>query len=130
MRFSSRFIVLGVLVSAGCVKQDTEILNRVGRNLAEKTKNTTAGLRERLPFRVTTATESSVPERVQQRLANDKLLATLKIDVQAVGANVELRGAVEREEQKRRAIELAESTRGVERVIDSLQMPEAKAVEN
>jgi len=130
MRPLSRIVVLGVLVSAGCVKQDTEILSRVGRNLAEKTKTSTAGLRERLPFRLTVAGEPSLADRIQQRLANDKLLAAATIAVHINGAEAELKGAVERDEQKRRAVDLAETTQGVEKVIDSLQVSEAKAGEN
>jgi osmotically-inducible protein OsmY len=120
---SRTLIPLLLLVLTGCARQDTEILGRVGRNLAGKAKASTAGLRERLPFRIA-AGEPSVAERVQQRLASDRALAGVAFDVQANGSNggdVEVKGTVERDEQKRRAVELAETTVGVERVIDSIE---------
>lgn len=125
MNWAKRLLLFGVLLTTGCVKQDTEILSRVGRTLAEKSKTSTTGLRERLPFRITTGmNEPTLTERVQQRLANDKQLAAVKFEIQANGAEVELKGAVEREEQKRRAVDLAETTQGVEKVVDSIQLPD------
>ena len=126
-----RLFSLGVLVSAGCVRQDTEILARVGRKLADKAQSSTADLREKLPFRLTTAgAEPTLADHIQQRLASDKLLASTKIDVQVRGAEVELKGAVDKEEQKHRAFDLAETTQGVEKVLDSLQVRGEKNVEN
>ena len=118
-----RLLPLCLLVSAGCVKQDTEILSRVGQKIQDKLQASTAGLREKLPFRVVSATAETpaLNEVVRQRLL-DKGLNGLTIDVHANGAEVELKGTVEKDEQKRRAIDLAESTLGVEKVVDSLQV--------
>jgi len=118
-----RVLSFGALLSAGCVRQDTEILSKVGRKLAERAQSSTAGLRDKLPFRIATAgAELSLADRVQQRFATDKLLAATTIDVVTRGAEIELKGAVDREEQKRRAVDLAETTQGAEKVVDSVQV--------
>jgi osmotically-inducible protein OsmY len=52
----------------------------------------------------------------------DKTLADTTIDVAVTDKEVELRGTIRRDEQRRRAIELAESTVGVERVTDHLSL--------
>ena len=126
-----RLLSLCVLASAGCVKQDTEILARVGRKLADKSQTATASLREKLPFKLATASAPpTLADHIQQRLASDKQLSAVKIDVQVRGAEVELKGTVDKEEQKLRAFDLAETTQGVEKVLDSLQVRGEKAVEN
>jgi osmotically-inducible protein OsmY len=126
-----RLLCLCLIVLTGCVRQDTEILSRVGRKLAEKAQSSTADLRDKLPFRLTTASaEPALVDHIQQRLSTDKLLAASKIDVQVHGAEVELIGTVEREEQKNRAVDLAETTRGVEKVVISLQVRGDKIADN
>ncbi len=127
----ARLLGVSVLFLTGCVRQDTEILSRVGRKLADQAQTSTAGLREKIPFRLTTtAAEPTLADLVKQRLATDKLLAATSLDVQATGTDVELKGAVDRDDQKRRALDLAESTQGVERVIDSIQVRPEKNAEN
>src|SRR5262245_37550731 len=94
-----RLLVIGLLVSAGCARQDAEILTRVGKQLSEKAQNATAGLRERLPFRIVATsaaptvpdagqTDRALTDRVQLRLANDKLISGTPIQVTANGAEV------------------------------------------
>ena len=118
-----RALGLTVLLATGCARQDAEILSRVGHKLAENAKASSAGLREKFPFRLAAATaEPTLGDIVKQRLATDKLLVGLTIEIQATGADIELKGTVDREEQKRRAVELAESTQGVQNVVDSIQM--------
>lgn len=139
-RLAFRCLMVGSLFLAGCARQDTEILARVGKQLGSKAQTATAPLRERLPFRITSATvdpapadakpvDRSLTDRVQLRLTGEKALAGVTIDVQVRGADVELKGMLANEDQKRRAVDLAESTVGVEKVIDSLQIREAKAAE-
>lgn len=123
MRMDPRWGVAMLLATAGCVKQDTEILNRVSRKIADRATTTTADLRERLPFRLTTVAPPSLADRVQQRLASDKLLEGTSLTVVMNGLEVEIKGIAERDDQKKRAVELAESTVGVERVIDSINLP-------
>jgi hypothetical protein len=67
-----------------------------------------------------------IASRVSGRLRWDKMLADVPIEVVQIQAGeVELRGTVTHPDQKRRALELAESTAGVDRVADSLQFAEA-----
>ncbi len=119
---SLRLLGLSVLLSAGCARQDSEILTRVGRKLADGAQASTAGLRAKMPFRLTAAAEPTLADRVQQRFTSDKLLAALSLEVQVNGAEMELKGIVDRDEQKNRAGDLAETTQGVERVVNSLQV--------
>lgn len=117
-----RTVVLSCLLLTGCVRQDTEILSRVGRKLADRVQTASSGIQDRLPFKVSSG-EPTMQERVEQRLRSDKSLAKTTIEVVIDGRRVELKGTVESDEQKRRAVDLAETTVGVERVTDSLQAP-------
>lgn len=60
--------------------------------------------------------------RVAARLHWDKTLSDTGIQVQSRGSEIELKGTVQTAEQRRRAVDLAETTAGVERVIDSLEL--------
>ena len=61
--------------------------------------------------------------RVSARLRWDKALAGSKIQVQAKDGVVELKGPVIDLAQRRRAVELAESTAGADKVTDLLEVP-------
>ncbi len=67
--------------------------------------------------------ETSLDARVSIRLRWDKNLADMPIQVSSKGAVVELKGAVRDLDQRRRAVEIAESTAGVEKVVDALETP-------
>ena len=54
----------------------------------------------------------------------DALLADTKIEVQVSGAEVELKGTVKNDAQRRRASELTDTTAGVETVRDALRVEE------
>ena len=60
--------------------------------------------------------------RVKTRLHWDRALAEASIEVHATDKAVELKGTLSSQEQVRRAVELAESTVGVDRVVNSLQV--------
>jgi osmotically-inducible protein OsmY len=57
------------------------------------------------------------------RLSTDKLLAKQPIQVQVHGGEVLLMGTVENVDQRRRAVQLAEGTLGVAKVVDRLEGP-------
>lgn len=118
-------VVLGLAVlGAGCDGQDVDRLSRVGKRVAEKASAWTA--EQELPARWRAlrsgGEELPLEARVQARLRWDKGLADSLIEVHAAGPAVELRGQVQDEEQRQRAIELAESTAGVENVTDQLTL--------
>lgn len=117
-----RLPILGIPLLAGCVKQDTEILNRVARGLGQRAQESTAPLRDRFPFRIVATGEPSLADSVRQRLASDALLTGTTFEVAARGGEVEVRGTVAQDEQKRRAVDLAQSTRGVENVLDRIEV--------
>jgi osmotically-inducible protein OsmY len=114
------------LIIAGCSKGDTERLARVGRKITEKVE---ANTNDRLntgwqSFRANMK-ENGLTARVSTRLRWDSMLADTPIDVEASGGIVTLSGTVANLEQRRRAVALAESTVGVEKVVDLLELPKA-----
>jgi hypothetical protein len=119
------WLLLGLSVlAAGCSRQDTERLARVGKRIAGELEALTADCRAGLG----NSWHGGGPGlcgRVAARLRWDKGLAGLPIEVHATGGTtVELKGTVRDLTQRRRAVELAESTAGVEKVSDQLQVSE------
>ena len=118
------------LVAGGCSKGDTERLAQVSRKITEKEEAASADTNDRFyagwqSFR-TTLESSGLDGRVAIRLRWDKALADTPIRVEATGSVVTLSGPVTNLEQRRRAVALAESTQGVEQVIDLLEMPKTE----
>jgi osmotically-inducible protein OsmY len=117
----------GVLVSAvaGCNGSDVDSLARVGRKLVTGVENAAGGSESRLATSVQAVRgslgEASVDARVALRLRWDRELAQAHITVHLAGPGVvQLDGSVTEPALRRRAVELAQSTRGVEQVIDNL----------
>jgi hypothetical protein len=117
-----RWLVLSgcLVMSAGCNRQDVDGLGRIGRKLLDRSQVAVSPLREQ--FDHTLIGAAGIKGRVQQRLQNDKSLTDARLEVVVNQAEVELKGTLKRDEQRRRAVELAESTVGVERVTDHLQL--------
>jgi osmotically-inducible protein OsmY len=121
-------LLLGLtLAGAGCTRGDRERLGRVGRKIGEKATvvRESAGSRlhsgwQRLRVNLDAGGLST---RVSTRLRSDKELVNTSIQVEAKGTEVTLKGAVANLSQRQRAVALAESTVGVETVVDRLQMP-------
>ena len=120
---------LWLLISAafitGCHGEDTERLAQVGRKVMEKIESATGNADGKLFGGLQAmrgAAEPDLAGRVSARLRWDRSLADLKIEVRANGAMVELKGSVRDPAQKKRALELAESTDGVEKVMDALEV--------
>jgi osmotically-inducible protein OsmY len=67
--------------------------------------------------------DPTLDARVSLRLRWDKSLGDTLIQVRATDGVVELKGTVHDLAQRRRAVELTESTAGVERVTDALEIP-------
>ena len=116
---------------AGCTQQDTDCLARIGRKLADRSQGAAGTIRNHvegdlkvLPHVAMPTKDSGLKEKIEARLRWDALLADVKIDVQVTGAEVELKGTVKNEAQRRRAGDLAETTAGVQAVNDSLKVEE------
>lgn len=117
------FIALLALTSVGCNRHDVDGLGRIGRKVFERTQVAVSPLREKLDHTVKgIGATAGIKERVQQRLQYDKALADTRVEVGIVEGEVELRGTLKTDAQKRRAVELAETTMGVDRVADRLQV--------
>ena len=117
-RCSLVFVI--ALGAAGCSQQDTDGLARVGKKIVAQGASAAGPLRDRFDSGVRGL--ASVRERVQSRLQWDKQLADVSIEVHVAAGEVELRGNVKTDEQRRRAVELAEMTLGVERLVVQLQV--------
>jgi hypothetical protein len=110
---------------AGCNGEDTQRLAHVGRKVLEKIESATGNADGKLFGGLQVMRSAAEPDlagRVSARLRWDRSLADAKIEVSANGAIVELKGSVRDPAQKKRALDLAESTEGVDRVTDSLEL--------
>jgi BON domain len=123
-----RLFLLGMAALAcGCNNDDADRLARVGKLTAGKFETLT-GISD---GKVTKGLQAIRGEwdfapphaRVSCRLRWEKDLADAEIQVSGSGGTVELRGKVRDLAQRRRAVEVAESTVGVETVTDSLELP-------
>ncbi len=140
-------VPLLVLILSGCGADDADRLARIGRKTMARCDAMTSGLREKVaagvdsvksnlpaaqpgpatpnasPPATPPASVSSTPidARVLWRIRWDKALAGADIQVDSPsGGVVNVRGVVNDLTRQRHAIELAESTEGVERVVNEL----------
>lgn len=117
-------LVLGwALVAVGCDRRDAEKLGAVAARLAERPGQL---LPEHTSFRSTwdqirTVREESTPQtRVRQRIHTDRYLRPWKLEVLVQGREVTIAGEVNDPILRDRAIELAQSTVGIEKVHDQI----------
>lgn len=114
------------LLSCGC-SQDADRLARVFHKTAAKFDGVTAGLRDKLhngwgAVRGSVS-ETSLDSRVSLRLRWDSDMAGADVQVRLTRPSVvELTGIVADLAQRRRAVELAGTTVGVENVLDRLRV--------
>lgn len=118
-------VCVGGLLASGCNSEDTEHLAKVGRVTAAKLEAATGG-NEKLASSWQALkgdlNQLGLDARVANRIRWDKSLAEFKILVSAKNGEVELKGTVRDLSQRRRAVELAESTMGVDKVTDLLEI--------
>ncbi len=118
-----------LLAACGCSRQDAHRLARVTRKAVAKVEGLTGGAPDRLTagWQAMRAgwDEAALDGRVAERLRWDRALAGAQVRVQASGGVVELQGTVTNENQRSRALEVAEATVGVERVVDKLEIANA-----
>jgi osmotically-inducible protein OsmY len=120
------WVPLLALAGSGCSGEDTARLGSIGRTLVARARALSESADGKLPSGWQAARgaveASALAGHVGARLRWDKALVDTAIEVSADGTSVELKGRLDTQEQKRRAIEIAESTAGVEKVLDSLEM--------
>jgi osmotically-inducible protein OsmY len=129
-RWRIGWLAVAALAASGC-GSDAEILARVGRKVMSKLeaagRETAGQLTPRWEMDRAAETEPALDARVAHRLAWDQALAGTAIEVRLVDEKtVELTGQAMNMNQRQRAADLAQTTTGVEKVIDSLTLPEAK----
>jgi hypothetical protein len=118
-------IWLGLLAAAGgCASQDADCLGRVARRAAAKGEELAAGTG--WPAAPANLALWSVEARVAARLHWDKGCESAEIQPTLADGVLELRGSVRDADQRRRAVELAEATAGVEKVNDRLEVRSAE----
>ncbi|HZT81817.1 MAG TPA: BON domain-containing protein [Gemmataceae bacterium] len=118
--------VLALAVLAGCDGQDADRLARAGRKAAARIDDLTGGA----PARLAGGAEAirahwddvTLDARVAARLRWDKEMEGAHVEATSQGGTVTLHGTVPDLAQRRRAIELARSTRGCEEVIDEMEV--------
>jgi hypothetical protein len=117
---------LALLLLSGCQNRDAQQLARIGTKISHKAEALFAGARltEGWPALPISLGDLSLDARVAARLRWDRNLADLNLRVRSEGGNVELQGQIKDLDQRRRAVELAETTSGVERVTDKLEGPQ------
>ena len=113
------------LLVCGCGGSDVDRLGRIGAKVAAKFQDMAGGPHGKLAVgwqTVCAAFGDTTPDaRVAVRLRWDKQLADADIQVSSTGPGVvRLQGTVAEAAQQQRAKELAESTQGVEQVVDEL----------
>jgi hypothetical protein len=113
-------------VAGGCNQEDADRMARVGRKLTTRAEALTGdqdgGLKKGWQAVRNGWQETTLAGRVAARLRWDKKLVNSQIQTSAAGNVVQLKGAVHDLEQRRRALDLAESTTGVEKVMDALEV--------
>lgn len=119
-------VLILALASGGC-NRDADQLARVFHKVAAKFDGVTEGLRDKLnngwgAVRGSVG-EAGLDSRVSLRLRWDADLAGADVQVRLAGPGaVELTGVVADLTQRRRAVELAQTTVGVENVLDQLHI--------
>jgi osmotically-inducible protein OsmY len=114
-------LFVGLALGQGCSRQDTECLSSIGRKIVDRAGAATTGYRDKLDgLKSLRSAADSIQHRVSMRLRWEKMLTDSTIEVIASGKEIELKGTVKSAEQRTRAVELAESTAGVERAVSSL----------
>jgi osmotically-inducible protein OsmY len=115
-----------VALAAGCNQEEAERIVRIGHKLSARAESLSGdqigSLSKGWQAVRNGWEETTLTGRVAARLRWDKKLADTQVQASAVGNVVELKGTVREASQRQRAVELAESTTGVEKVTDSLEV--------
>jgi osmotically-inducible protein OsmY len=124
----ARLAATGLIVVAGCGEQDADKLSRVGRKSIEKVEVISGADPTKLNdgWRSLRANwdEVTLDTRLAVRFRWDKRLEGADIHIHSKDGIVELKGTVRDMAQRRRAVEIAESTVGAEKVTDEMSIAE------
>ena len=113
----TRLFFLSSILFAGCNRQDAECLSRIGRKISAHAKSSADDVGAKLNLSwAGSKKEPTLQEKIQDRLRWESTLADVTFDVVVKDKEVELKGTVNGALQRQRAIELAETLAGVEKV--------------
>ena len=102
---------------AACNRNDAEALSRIGKKVATHAKTSAGELGGKVDLRWAGGLrEPSLQEKIHDRLRFENTLMDVTLEVTVKEKEVELKGTVKTATQRQRAIELAETVAGVDRV--------------
>lgn len=125
MRLHPAFLLLFFALVPGCSEQEVGKIEKVTGKAWDRARGATSQMGDELGIDLEfpgKPDEMGLLRRVQQRLKWDQQLSGASIKVQIVQEEVVLSGNVRDESQRHRAVQLAESTDGVRKVKDVLQI--------
>lgn len=135
MGYLGKASVQGLLATAlcilGCSERDADRISKVSGKALDKANEFTSHASERIGLSIRSAKgnldQLELTGRVYARLNWDQPLQGSAIKVSADKGHITLTGNVKDEAQRRRAVDLTQSTAGVDKVTDTLQAePSAK----
>jgi osmotically-inducible protein OsmY len=115
----SAVCLLAVTMAAGCNQQDADCLSRIGRKVAAHARSGAGEVGGKFDLRWARS-DPTLQEKIQDRLRFENTLTGITFEVSVKDKEVELKGTVKTPSQRQRAVELADTVAGVDRVIDSL----------
>ncbi len=119
------FILAALAAAPGCNRNDADCLSRVGNKIAGHTKSNFTEIGGKVDFRWPGGRrEPTLQEKIHDRLQFDKSLKDAALEVIVKDNEVTLKGKLANLDQRQRAVELAESVIGVEKVTDATQLVE------
>jgi osmotically-inducible protein OsmY len=119
-------LALALTLVAGCNQQDADCLSRIGRKVAAHARSGAGELGTKVDLRWAGARkEPTLAEKIQDRLRFENTLTEIAFEVNVKEKEVELKGTVKTPLQRQRALELAETVAGVDKVVDALKVNEA-----
>jgi osmotically-inducible protein OsmY len=136
-RFIQVLLPCALLAFLGCTDQDVTRISKVSGKALRRAERLTGEAGEQMGInlnRVEKQVEKKLDvvkpdtdgldlsDRVQKRLKWDDLLEGLNLRVRASKGVVTVSGSVRNEMQRRRALVLVESTKGVDRVVDEMEL--------
>jgi len=109
-------------LSAGCNQHDAEALARIGKKIGAHAKAGAGDVGAKIDLSWAGKREPSLREKIQDRLRFENTLADVAFEVSVTEKEVALKGTVKNASQRQRAIELAETVAGVEKVTDTISV--------
>ena len=125
-RITGPFLLVSLLaLAAGCNRHDADALSRIGKKVGAHAKTGAGELGAKVDLSwAGSIREPSLQEKVHDRLRFENTLTDVSLEVHVKNKEVELKGIVKTPSQRQRAIELAETVTGVERVNDAIVVKE------